>query len=406
MSDRISNIFRGEPTIWLVYVFLSLISLVEVFSAASALSYKSGSYWLPLINQGTFLLLGGIAAFVLHHIPVRILRAFPVPMMFISLLLLVLTLLVGEDVNGASRWIGLFGIKFQPSEIAKGSIIMYVALILSFLTKAQIRDSTAMHLIVWPTLLLVGFIATENLSTAALIMMVVFMMLIIGRVAAKVLLKWTGYALLAGILAGSALMLIGGPDRMETWGNRLKTHMAGFPENPKDVDTQKYAQVAHSRIAIASSHIIGCGPGNSVERDFLSLAYSDFIYAFVIEELGLLGAAFILFLYIILLFRTGQIASQCAQPFFGFLAMGIALILVLQALVNMCVAVGIIPVTGQPLPLLSRGGTSILVTGAYFGIILSVSRFSRKMTKRELEAEAAKIENGELHANEPEFRKD
>jgi cell division protein FtsW len=166
--------------------------------------------------------------------------------------------------------------------------------------------------------------------------------------------------------------------RTDTWKSRIDKFMSGKEVAPQDVDLNKDAQVAHANIAIASSNVVGKGPGNSVERDFLSQAFSDFIYAIIIEEMGIEGAIFVAMLYIILLFRTGRIANRCENSFPAFLAMGLALLLVTQALFNMCVAVGLAPVTGQPLPLISKGGTSTIINCVYVGVILSVSRSAKK----------------------------
>ena len=171
--------------------------------------------------------------------------------------------------------------------------------------------------------------------------------------------------------------------RADTWKSRINKFVNGKEISPNEVDLDKDAQVAHANIAIASSSVIGKGPGNSVERDFLSQAFSDFIYAIIIEEMGILGAFFVAMLYIILLFRTGRIANRCENNFPAFLAMGLALLLVTQALFNMCVAVGLAPVTGQPLPLVSKGGTSTIINCVYMGAILSVSRTAKKKTETE-----------------------
>lgn len=166
--------------------------------------------------------------------------------------------------------------------------------------------------------------------------------------------------------------------RLDTWKMRIIKFVDRKPIPPEDVDLDRDAQVAHSNIAIASSGVVGRGPGNSVERDFLSQAFSDFIYAIIIEELGVVGAFFVAFLYVVLLFRAGRIATRCENNFPAFLAMGIALMLVTQALFNMCVAVGLAPVTGQPLPLISKGGTSTIINCIYIGVILSISRSAKK----------------------------
>ena len=166
--------------------------------------------------------------------------------------------------------------------------------------------------------------------------------------------------------------------RADTWKSRIKKFSNKEIITPDQYDLDKDAQVAHANIAIVSSNIIGKGPGQSVERDFLSQAFSDFIFAIVIEELGIVGATFVVFLYIVLVYRTARIASRCENNFPAFLAMGLALLLVIQAAFNMLVAVGIAPVTGQPLPLISKGGTSTIINCAYIGVILSVSRSAKK----------------------------
>ena len=166
--------------------------------------------------------------------------------------------------------------------------------------------------------------------------------------------------------------------RFDTWKSRIDKFLDSKEVPPEDVDLDKDGQVAHANIAIATSNVIGKGPGNSVERDFLSQAFSDFIYAIIIEETGIVGATFVAMLYIILLFRTSRIASRCENNFPAFLAMGLALLLVTQALFNMCVAVGLAPVTGQPLPLVSKGGTSSVINCVYIGAILSVSRSAKR----------------------------
>lgn len=175
--------------------------------------------------------------------------------------------------------------------------------------------------------------------------------------------------------------------RFDTWKSRIDKFLVHKDVAPKDVDLDKDAQVAHANIAIATSNIMGKGPGNSEERDFVSQAFSDFIYAIIIEEMGILGATGVAMLYIILLFRTGRIASRCENNFPAFLAMGLALLLVTQALFNMCVAVGLVPVTGQPLPFISKGGTATIINCVYIGVILSVSRSAQR--KQEIIADAA-----------------
>ena len=239
-----------------------------------------------------------------------------------------------------------------------------------------------------------ALIFPENLSTAVLLFGVVIVMMFIGRVSLKQLGTLLGVILLFAAI-GATIMLrlpddphskvydVPGFHRLSTWKSRFESHGGSTKTlDPKDFDIDKDAQIAHAHIAIATSNVVGKMPGNSVERDFLSQAFSDFIFAIIIEEMGLWGAALVVFLYIVLLFRTGRIASRCEHNFPAFLAMGLALLLVAQAVLNMLVAVGIFPVTGQPLPLISRGGTSTLINCVYIGMILSVSRYAHKRAEK------------------------
>jgi cell division protein FtsW len=265
-------------------------------------------------------------------------------------------------------------------------------------------DRKAFKWILWITIPTCFLIGLENLSTAALLFAVVILMMFIGLVPLKQLGKLVGILVFFAFLGIAMVMIVGNDTtgqevakteqtdqpkkksklekmlhRADTWKGRI-LKFGKDDVTPQEYDLDKDAQVAHANIAIVSSNIIGKGPGQSVERDFLSQAFSDFIFAIVIEELGLLGAAFVVFLYIILLYRSARIASRCENNFPAFLVMGLALLLVVQAAFNMMVAVGLAPVTGQPLPLISKGGTSTIINCAYVGAILSISR-SAKMKK-------------------------
>jgi cell division protein FtsW len=246
-------------------------------------------------------------------------------------------------------------------------------------------------------------ILPENFSTAALLFAVVFMMMYIGRVPIKKLLLVAGTLAATAVVGVLFLTLTKDVDvpfmhRFDTWRARIERWWSDdTPANAAQFKiTDKNAQETHARIAVATSNVVGKGPGNSVQRDFLSLAFSDFIYAIIIEELGLLPAAFIVFLYISLLVRVGRIARKCQATFPAFLIIGIALLLVTQALFNMMVAVGLAPVTGQPLPLVSKGGTSILINSAYIGMILSVSRYTAKLEKERAEREAQQLHDSRI----------
>lgn len=382
----VGALFMGDRVIWVVFFFLCIISLVEVYSAASTLAYKSGRFWEPLVKQALFLAAGTVVALVIHRIPCRLFKALPIFCWPLSLILLGITL-AGGSTNGASRWIELGFVQFQPSELAKGSVIIAVALILSRLQREGGADRRAFKNILWVAGIPIAGIITENLSTAGLLFGVVFIMMFIGRVPLAQLGKLLGVIALLGVIVGTLTFFstdIPFLHRFETWKHRIEAHVSD-DENSRDNDPATYdidkgAQVAHANIAIASSNGIGRMPGNSVQRDFLSQAFSDFIFAVIIEEMGLWGAAIVVFLYVILLFRAGRIASRCERNFPAFLIMGLTLLLVSQAMLNMMVAVGLFPVTGQPLPLISRGGTSTLINCAYIGMILSVSRYAKQTT--------------------------
>ena len=411
MNMRIGNLFKGDKVIWMVLMFLCLISIVEVFSASSTLTYKSQDYLGPIIGHAWKILVGVGVAILILNVPCRFFKLMTPALLLVSGIMLLWVLFFGEKTNDAGRWISLFGLKFQPSEIAKGTMVLVTAQILSAMQREDGADKRAFKyilIIVLPMCLLIGL---ENLSTAALILAVIFLMMFVGRVPLIQLGKFMVVGIVVVIIFVGSVYLLGSFDesgeetqqtesvvndeikkdtkkkttflhRFGTWKGRIDKHLNKKAVAPEDYDLDKDAQVAHANIAIVSSNIIGKGPGKSVERDFLPQAFSDFIYVIIIEELGILGAAFVAFLYVVLLYRAARIASRCENNFPAFLVMGLALMLVIQATFNMMVAVGIAPVTGQPLPLISRGGTSTIINCAYIGAMLSVSRSAKKREQK------------------------
>lgn len=387
----LNRVFRGDKVVWVIFMLLCLISIVEVFSAASMLTHKSGgNYWWPIREHSTNLLLGLCVVYLAHLIPYRFYKAIPLVLVPVSMGMLVWVLFKGADVNDASRWMTIAGFSIQPSEFAKVGVIMGTALILSRMQTENGASSGAMKWILWMTGIVCGLIAPENLSTAVLLFGVVFIMMYVGRIPLKQLGKLVLVIGVAVILFGSLLLLpyktlssVPGLDRLTTWKARIERFFDASDPVPaaQFKITDENFQETHATMAIASSNIIGRGPGNSVERDYLPQAYSDFIFAIIIEELGLAGGAFVVFLYIILLVRAAKIAQRCRGYFPAFLVMGCALMLVSQAILNMMVAVGLFPVTGQPLPLISRGGTSTIINCGYIGMILSVSYYTEKMAR-------------------------
>ena len=392
--DLIRSIFRGDKVIWLIFLILCLISVVEVFSASSTLTYKSGDHLGPITQHCVLLMFGVFIALGVHYIPYKFFRTANSLLLPLSVVLLVVVALLGysgDRVNGASRWLEIGKFQFQPSELAKMAVIIFTA---SQLSRGQNEDGArpaAFKLICLVAVIMAGLIIPENFSTGALLMLTVYIMMFIGRVQTrKLLLLGAGAAALVAVFVAfllitpnSTLSQIPGGHRFTT----VKERITGFASNEEvpaaKFDIDENAQVAHARIAIASSNILGKGPGNSVERDFLSQAFSDFIFAIIIEELGLLGGSFVVFFYFCLLIRAGKIARKCDRTFPAFLVMGIALLLVIQATFNMMVAVGLAPVTGQPLPLISKGGTSLWVNCAYIGMMLSVSRYTDKLEEEQ-----------------------
>lgn len=409
MNQKINNIFKGDKVIWMVFFFLCMISIIEVFSASSNLTYKSNNYIKPIMMHSSTIIAGVVVAILTLNIPCRYFKLMTPFLLFFSVFTLLLVLVAGEDINGAQRVIAIFGLTFQPSEIAKGSLVLATAQILSAKQTENGADRSAFKWILILTIPMAGLIMLENLSTAVLLCSVIFLMMFIGRVPMIQLGKLLGVVLGIGISFFAFIMIVGHDTRKEqeklnatetivkpkeekssieklfhradTWKGRIDKFMEDDKVEAKDYDLDKDGQVAHANIAIVSSNVIGRGPGNSVERDFLAQAFSDFIFAIIIEEMGIFGAAFVVFLYVILLYRAARIASRCENNFPALLAMGLALLLVVQASFNMLVAVGIVPVTGQPLPLISKGGTSTIINCAYIGAILSISRSAKKVDK-------------------------
>lgn len=412
MNKKLSNLFKGDKVIWMVFFFLCIISIVEVFSASSELTYKGGNYLTPIIKHMALIVVGFGLMVVTLNINCKYFKLLTPIMLLFAGILLLLVLGLGQSTNGASRWIPIMGVQFQPSEMAKGALVLMTAQILSAMQTDKGADRKAMRYIIQMALPYLVLIGLENLSTAALLAAVIFFMMIIGRVPGKQIGKLVLTVVLLIVMVVTAVMAIGEDTekegqpqnlteqtlangqtvstenskghkgvlhRLDTWKSRIDKFLNSKEVPPEKVDLDKGAQEAHAKIAIATSNIVGRGPGNSVQRDFLAQAFSDFIYAIIIEETGIEGAFVVAMLYIILLFRTGRIANRCENNYPAFLAMGLALLLVVQALFNMCVAVGLVPVTGQPLPLISKGGTSTIVNCVYIGIILSVSRTAKKV---------------------------
>ena len=374
---------KGDKVIWTVVLLLSLLSVLVVYSSVVALAYRyKGGDTASYLIKHIFIVASGIfLMYLIHKVKYSYFSRISQIAIFLAAPLLLYTLLKGVSAGEASRWLSIPGtsLTFQTSDFAKLALIIYVARMLS-IKQEVIKDFKQGFLpIIIPIVIICALILPANFSTAALLFLTCLVLMFIGRMNAKHLLILVG----AGIVFASLMILLiyNFPKiikRGETWRARIENFVSG--------DSDSNFQAEQAKIAIATGGVLGKGPGNSIQRNFLPQAASDFIYAIVIEEWGLFTAVIIVFLYAVLLFRGVRIAIKTERTFGSLLAIGLSISLVFQAMINMAVAVNLFPVTGQPLPLISMGGTSIWFTSIAIGIILSVSR----------ETDAEQKEGGEL----------
>jgi cell division protein FtsW len=385
----IQKYMKGDKVIWIIALIISVYSLLAVYSSAGQLAfrYKGGNTEYYLIQRFIMLGLGMLLMFGAHRVKYTVFSKLSVIGLLVSIPLLLITLIMGSNINDASRWLTIPGvpISFQTSDLAKIVLLIYVA---RTLAKKQdvIKDFKEGFLpIVIPVLLVCGLILPANFSTAALLFVNCLVLMFIGRCS----LKHIG-ALVGTAIGGFALLILISfafpklMPRANTWKARIEK-FAGLNEKANVTNVQQNAidedqyQVSYAKMAIADGGLLGTGPGNNLNKYRLPQSYSDFIFAMIIGEYGFIfGGLIILLAYLILIYRAIRIAQKSEFAFATFLALGLCFSLVLQALVNMCVAVNIFPVTGQPLPMVSMGGTSTLFTGLTLGIILSVSRTLNK----------------------------
>ena len=386
-TDKLKKIlFKGDKTIWVVFFILCAISWVEVFSATSRQTYKIESYWLPIIKHSAFLCGGILVVWFIHNMKMPWIKKLTYGIYWIGLIGLIWAQFdPSSEINDSARWIKIYGMTFQPMEFAKMGLIMVTARIMSERQGEFGTDGTALKEIVKYSALPILIILKENLSTAALLLIAIYMMMYIGKCPNKQLLQVAGVGILAAGLGVTFILAI--PDSVATkeggFGSKVITwkHRIQAIGNSAPIDPDNYQidddQRAHANMAIASSHFFGCGPGNSVQRDNIPHAYSDFIYAIIIEELGLIGGVVVILLYLTLLYRCGKIANKSDGAYSAYLSMGIGIIITLQAMLHMYISVGDF-VTGQPLPLMSQGGTSVVINCVYIGMLLSISRHTVK----------------------------
>jgi cell division protein FtsW len=364
---KLLELTKGDRWIWLIIIMLSLISIMAVYSSTAGIAYRKGmsvERYL-LFKHVIFVLLGIVMIFIAHLLDYKYYAGISKVLMIITIPLLVYTLVFGANLNEASRWvkIPIIGLTFQTSDLAKLSLITFLA---RMLTKKQenIKDVKNSFLPIMGSVVVVfGLIAKANMSTGLMLFGVSILLLIVGRVS----IKQIGFVCAGGVVMIFFLFLT--TDRAGTWKSRIETF-----RHPELQSSDKTYQADHAKIALASGGFFGKGPGNSTERNFLPHPYSDFIFAIIIEEYGTVGGLAIMVLYLVLLYRCVRIVTRSPKAFGALLAAGLSFSLTIQAFANMAVAVGLGPVTGVPLPLVSMGGTSMIFTSIAFGIILSVSR--------------------------------
>ncbi|WP_172954178.1 FtsW/RodA/SpoVE family cell cycle protein [Pedobacter ginsengisoli] len=365
--NKILDKTKGDRWIWLIIILLSLISVLVVYSSTSTLAFKRGVgvEKLLLTKHVIFVLIGIAMIYIAHLLDYRYYAGISKVLMVITIPLLVYTLIFGANVNDASRWvkIPLIGLTFQTSDLAKLALITFLA---RMLTRKQenIKDVKEAFIPIMGSVCVVFvLIAWANMSTALMLFGVSILLLIIGRISIKQIMM---------VCAGGFVLLLFvaflGP-RREVYKSRIETYM-----HPERQNSDKTFQSDHSKIALASGGVFGKGPGNSIEKNFLPHPYSDFVFAMIIEEYGTIGGIIVMSLYLVLLYRCIKIVTRAPKAFGALLAAGLSFSLTIQAFANMAVAVGLGPVTGVPLPLVSMGGTSLLFTSIAFGIILSVSK--------------------------------
>lgn len=384
MGGLLKKYIKGDRIIWLVIGLLSLVSLLAVYSSTGTLAYRyqGGNTAYYILKHSVILLFGLGIIFVTHSVPYKYYSRLSQIFLGVSIILLIITLFLGTSINQATRWLTLPGLGFtiQTSDFAKLSLIMYLARLLSQ-KQNEIKDLKLSFIpILWPVLLVCMLILPSNLSTALIILATSIILMFIGRVRTLYLVALIGSGVFVfGIFIG-VVLYSKSEGRIGTWKNRIETYIGGEGEN---------YQLEQSKIAIATGGLIGKGPGNSTQRNFLPHPYSDFIYAIIIEEYGLWGAVLIIAFYLWLLYRAGVIVRRSSRTFPAMLAIGLTISIVLQAMINMAVVVGLVPVTGQPLPLVSMGGSSLVFTSVALGIILSVSHGIEKIE----EVEEQQVEN-------------
>ncbi|MDM8002987.1 MAG: FtsW/RodA/SpoVE family cell cycle protein [Bacteroidota bacterium] len=384
----IKRFFRGDRYLWGLIAFFMLLSLLSVYSSSVGMAYKSfhGNTFYVLRTQFIMLMLGLLIIVVTHWIPYIKYMQFATIGLVVAILLLVITLFAGVSINEATRWleIPVIGLRLQTSDLAKVALVIYLARGLTVYQNELNNFSVVTMKLLVPVAIVCVLIMSENLSTAVMIFGISMIILYIGRVPFKFLLTYAGLGL-AGVILFASLLLVFKKDdnRVQVWKNRIETYFSG--ESNPDADYQ----ANQAKIAISTGKLFGKLPGKSTQRNLLPQSESDFIFAIIVEEYGLFGAVILIMAYLALMYRGVQIARKCDYAFPALMVLGLTVMIVFQAFLNMLVAVGLFPVTGQTLPMISWGRTSVMVISFALGAILSVSRV---MNARERQEKLSEVE--------------
>lgn len=370
-KEWLSANFKGDPILWILLTLLALGSLLAVYSTTGGYSQIGKSHEATneyfLFKQLVFLVVGVGLAYIGHRVNFKRYSAIALPFLVFSFLVLVLVLFFGNEINGAKRWltVPLVGLSIQPADIAKMALMIYLARVISGSQTMIKQDISIFWMLIIPTLMVCLFILPNNLSTAGLLFVTSIIVMFIGRIPIKYILYIFGIGMTMFLFVFLIGYFSGTGTRAVTWANRITAFVGG----------EESFQSQQARIAIANGNVIGVGPGNSMQRNFLPYSHADFIYSIICEEFGIVGAIGVMLIYLLMLYRVIRIVKRSPKTFGAMLAIGLCINIVIQAYANIMVNVGLIPDTGVTLPIISLGGTSLIFTCLSFGIILSVSRY-------------------------------
>ena len=417
MNKFLAKTLQGDRVVWIIFALLFGISMVEMFSASSYLVHLTGSVQNPILRHFMFFAMGFMGMMIVQMIDFKYIRLLGYAGLVFSWGLLILTMFFGTEQAGAARWIEIGGFQFQPSEVAKLSLIIVIADQVERLQNVE-KQNKYFWYVIGAVVLTCGMIFTENFSTAAILFVITMTMMWIGEI------NWKKLATVCGAVVGAVMLILfiawvipeevyreyDNPavkvfKRAYTWTARIENF---FEARDKTVSKFKIKadgsnfQENHAQMAIARGGFIPHGPGTSMERNYLPEAFSDFIFAIIVEELSVWMGLFVILLYLWLLYRAGRVAQQSDSLFCAILVIGVTMLIVLQAFIHIGVSVHLGPVTGQPLPLISRGGTSVLVNCVYFGLIISVTRHIQlqKLQKEMANATAVVADTAETNVEQ------